>query len=253
MKEKFLTTWWFIQRPRMYVQAWQLFIRRIFLRNDRFGNKEALTWCKKVSISENDALNKLFPKASFGDLFDTHADIIELASSKVKNTPVQMGGEGALNILYNITFLSSAKKILETGVAYGWSSLAFLLALKKEGKLYSIDMPYPKMKNEKFVGIVVPEELRANWKLYRYPDRIGVPKAIKETNTTFDIIHYDSDKSYSGRKWAYPILWKTVREGGFFISDDIQDNIAFKEFCEKLNKKPIIVESQNKYVGIIVK
>jgi len=253
MKEKLLTTWWFIQRPTMYAQAWQLFIRRIFLRNDRYGDKEALTWCKKISISENDAINELFPKASFGNLFDTHADIIESASSKVKNTPVQMGGEGALNLLYNITLLSGSKKILETGVAYGWSSLALLLALKKEGVLYSIDMPYPKMKNEKFVGIVVPEELRKNWKLYRYPDRMGIFKAIKDAKMPLDIIHYDSDKSYSGRKWAYPILWRALKEGGYFISDDIQDNIAFKEFCENLGKKPTIIKSHNKYVGIIVK
>ena len=46
-----------------------------------------------------------------------------------------------------------------------------------------------------------------------------------------DLCHYDSDKSYYGRRWAYPKLWEALKTGGIFISDDIQDNWAFKEFC----------------------
>ena len=39
-------------------------------------------------------------------------------------------------------------------------------------------MPYPKMNNENFVGIVIPDNLRKKWHLVRQPDRRGIKKAI---------------------------------------------------------------------------
>mgnify|MGYP000232089255 CR=1 FL=1 len=68
-----------------------------------------------------------------------------------------------------------------------------------------------------------------------------------------DLCHYDSDKSYEGRMWAYPKLWEKLKSGGFFVSDDISDNIAFKEFSEKLNLIPTVIKVRNQYVGVLVK
>ena len=91
------------------------------------------------------------------------------------------------------------------------------------------------------------------WNLQRLPDIKGIPLALKKMNHQIDLCHYDSDKSYTGRMWASPLLWKALKKGGIFIADDINDNIAFKEFSEQKNQKPIIVEHQNKYVGILIK
>ena len=122
-----------------------------------------------------------------------------------------------------------AQKVIETGVAYGWSSLAILKALTEigNGKLYSVDMPYPRRNNEKDVGIVVPEFLKKNWFLLRKPDQPGILEAIKMSGGDIDLCHYDSDKSWWGRNYAYPLLWKALKVGGLFICDDIQDNLFF--------------------------
>jgi predicted O-methyltransferase YrrM len=40
-----------------------------------------------------------------------------------------MGGAGQFNLLYAATILSGARRIVETGVAYGWSGLAILAAM----------------------------------------------------------------------------------------------------------------------------
>ena len=55
-----------------------------------------------------------------------------------------MGGASHIHLLYDCVRLSKAKKVVETGVAYGWSSLAILkaLSLTNNGKLFSVDMPY---------------------------------------------------------------------------------------------------------------
>ena len=56
------------------------------------------------------------------------------------------------------------------------------------------------MDNEDNVGCVVHPLLRSNWTLIRKPDIIGLPFALKKLGK-IDLCHYDSDKSYRGRKW----------------------------------------------------
>ena len=151
--------------------------------------------------------------------------------------------------------MTDTKFVVETGVGYGWSSLAILYALSKKNEakgLVSIDMPYPSSKNNEYVGKVIPNSLKAKWKLIRLPDKPGIKVTIKNNLEKFDLAHYDSDKSYSGRKMAFQILDKYVREDTIIIMDDIQDNKFFKDYIYK-NKINCwkIFKFQNKYVGVI--
>ncbi len=72
-----------------------------------------------------------------------------------KKSQVSMGGPGDLQLLHAAVYLSGAKRIIETGVAYGWSSLAILSAIEKrpEAKLVSVDMPYPKAEMTRTSGL----------------------------------------------------------------------------------------------------
>src|SRR5690606_32311972 len=114
-------------------------------------------------------------------------------------------------------------------------SLSILLALGDypTARLYSTDMPYANMGNEDFVGIVVPPRYKEQWELFREADVSGIPKILAKVKS-LDLIHYDSDKSYLGRMQTYPKLWGKLRSGGVFISDDIQDNLAFRDYAKKL-------------------
>jgi predicted O-methyltransferase YrrM len=162
-----------------------------------------------------------------------------------------MGGAGDLDLLFQAIRRSKARRVIETGVAYGWSSLAALSALREtDGRLASVDMPYPKEPSEAFVGVAVPAELRDRWTLIREPDRNGLRKAIRAFGGVIDLCHYDSDKSYPGRMFAYPLLWKALRPGGVFISDDVQDNFAFRDFCAEHRIRFALTESDGKFVGI---
>jgi len=163
-----------------------------------------------------------------------------------------MGGAGDLNLIYAAVRLCGARRAVETGVAHGWSSLAILAALAENGGggLASVDMPYPKMHNEPFVGIVVPSGLRENWTLIRLPDRNGLKQAITRFEGSIDFAHYDSDKSYYGRKFAYPLIWQALAPGGVFISDDIQDNMRFAEFVAEKDISFAVTECAGRFVGI---
>ena len=111
-----------------------------------------------------------------------------------------LAGAADCELLYSLCRRLAARRVLETGVALGWSSLAILLSLRDrpEGMLFSTDMPYPVIKADAWVGAAVPEHLRDRWVLYRMPDRQALPQAI-DAGQPFDLCHYDSDKSVKGR------------------------------------------------------
>lgn len=247
---------WLAKRPAYWRQGLEIIKRRLFYRNDEYGKDEATAWCKEHAISEFDALQIITgkPTEAFRPVSLILKKEYDKAIAQQNDCPVEMGGPGALDFLYHIIQHFGPTRLVETGVAYGWSSWILLQSIKSNNaRLISIDMPYINMDNDKYVGCCVSEELRDHWTLLRNADRQGIPAALSQFDETIDFCHYDSDKSYSGRMWAYQLLWRHLDTDGIFISDDIQDNIAFKEFCESIGQKPLIIESQKKYVGYVRK
>lgn len=165
-----------------------------------------------------------------------------------------MGGSADLDLLYGLIYILKPKRLLETGVAYGWSSLAILLAIQNipDSRLISIDMPYVNRNLDFLVGLAVPDHLQSKWTLLRLADRQGIPKALRRLGD-IDFAHYDSDKSSDGRDFAYPIIWNALTPGGVFISDDISDNDYFIDFSERIGVRPLIVRCEDKFAGILFK
>lgn len=253
IKSKIKTLLWFLKHPKYYVQLLSLIKTKLTQKGKENTRQQAEEWCSVYAISTSEAIKRITGNDSI-DIIHEYRDVFEQADKTISNLPVKMGGPGDINLLYNLCEGIEARKVIETGVAHGWSSLAILLSIgKREGaKLVSTDMPYAKMDNEDYVGCVVPERLRKNWRLLRLPDQTGLPKAFNQF-VNLDLCHYDSDKSYKGRMWAYPKLWKHIRQGGIFVSDDIGDNLAFKDFVTELGIDPIIVKFKNQYIGILKK
>jgi predicted O-methyltransferase YrrM len=160
-----------------------------------------------------------------------------------------MGGEADLDLLYCLARSLRATRMIETGVAYGWSSLALLLALAEEeaGLLVSTDRPYPAVGVEAYVGCAVPNELRGRWRLLPLADREALPEAL-DLLPVIDLAHYDSDKTRAGRAWALPKLWESLRPGGLLIVDDIDDDGTFAELAARLEIEPIVVRAPSERV-----
>ncbi len=254
MLKNIKTASWFIKNPQYIPQIFQILKRKS---NSALENSgiEAVNWCKENCMDQEEALQRMVNTSKPTNLADLYPNEIKQAQMTAQNCPVKMGGEGAITFIYHLVKNSNAKKIIETGVAYGWSSLAILLAIKDdEGAcLISNDMPYIKMNNDDYVGCIIPENLKFKWELQRLPDVKGIPLALKKLNNSIDFCHYDSDKSYTGRMWASPLLWKALKKGGLFVADDINDNLAFRHFCESVYRTPVIIEHLGKYVGVVVK
>lgn len=243
----------YLKRPDLYPELRRKILKNTLNRNNAFKGKErANQWAKSKASTQGEAIFRLFNIET--SLFKIlYRDVLDHATQKEKDCPIKMGGPGALELIYYACEFTQAKNVIETGVAYGWSSLASLLSLvKRNGNLYSSDMPYLGQNGDQYVGYVVPENLKENWNLFRFADKESLPKIFTQ-NQNFDVIHYDSDKSYDGMFWAYTLLYEHLRTGGVFISDDIGDNSAYQDFCEKNNIESTIIEMDDKYVGVFIK
>lgn len=253
MIEKIKTAYWFAQRPSHWRHAVALAYRKMLPDYDAPNLRaQATAWARDHAVTSMEAFGRLGIE---GEVIGMDASIIEEGSGRAAQSSVVMGGPGDLELLFASVQLTRARRVIETGVAYGWSTLAILEAMARNGngKLVSVDMPYPKRKNEDFVGIVVPERLRDCWTLIREPDRVGLKKAISIFEGQIDLCHYDSDKCWWGRAYAYPLLWDALKPGGLFISDDIQDNFFFAEFVKSKGLPFAVTEADGKFVGLILK
>lgn len=253
MMEKLRTLAWFAARPDFWPHAAALAVRRLSPSRDTPAHRARATqWAAERAVPVAEALTRVGLATSGAEVPQMPEQVLDEARASAARSPVRMGGSGDLELLFAAVRLSGASRVVETGVAYGWSSLAILVAMDdgRDGRLASVDMPYPKMANEAFVGCVVPERLRERWTLVRQPDRFGLDRAIAAFGGSIDLAHYDSDKSWQGRRWAYPRLWAALRPGGVFISDDIQDNMAFAEMIGRLDLPCAVTRSGTKFVGL---
>lgn len=137
------------------------------------------------------------------------------------------------------------KILVETGVAYGISSSAILLALKmnREGKLISIDLPNKNpsgyeyrdgfvdpvfIPDQKDAGWLVPSELRNRWSL-----KLGKSSDILPSlNTTLDMFFHDSEHSYENMMSEFMWANQHMESGGIIGADDFHWNDAFLTFVK---------------------
>ena len=251
---------WFLRRIRLYPQLMREL--RSFIHRKAHPTlencPEAEEWCKERHLSIDDAFASLFPNYKYYDVHERHGAVLEEASNLIDLQSFNWGGQGNISLNYNLAQALDAETVLETGVACGWSTLSILLSMneRRKGSLVSVDMPFFGVTNEEDIGCVVPDNLRERWTLLPYADREGIPKALKHL-PHLDFCHYDSDKSYEGKSWAFPVLWEALKPKGTLVSDDVSDNLAFKHFCVKLDMTPTIIHTfdtkAEKHIGILVK
>ena len=83
-------------------------------------------------------------------------------------------------LLYFLIRYHQPERVVETGVAAGFSSQAILAALEAnggDGRLWSSDLPYVRKRaSSSLVGVLVDERLRRRWHLRLDGDRSALPQ-----------------------------------------------------------------------------
>ena len=231
------------------------------------GKLASRYWDVKGTLSRNENLVWLQRHAtdwrsSIDDLDDDLAEEtlecmrdLEEHGRKVRaDLPVSLGGGACVPLLYYLTRAIEPDVVVETGVAAGFSAAAFLQALNANGRgrLYSSDFPYFRLKRpEEYIGIVVRSPLKTRWKLYLEGDKNNLPRILNNLRN-IDIFHYDSDKSFRGRRTTMRLVCKMVGEPGIVIMDDIGDNSYFHDFVRETPSTRWRIDSyKEKYIGLV--
>lgn len=218
----------------------------------QFPREQNAAWIRSNSINSAEIAQQmdsgLWSEAKkFGTEARTHAQKVMAA------VPFDMGAGGDYEFLYWLTRYRKPEVIVETGVSAGWSSLAFLSAIEKNGRgtLYSSDFPYFRVDNpDRYIGVLVPEHLRSPWRLYLDGDKKALPRIVAEVDQV-DIFHYDSDKSISGREFGTSTIREKLSPDGIVLVDDILDDSWFREHVARITQPYMVLNARCGVLGDI--
>jgi predicted O-methyltransferase YrrM len=123
---------------------------------------------------------------------------------------------------YLLCRLISPSVVLETGVAYGVSSVFILKALEVNGRgtLHSIDLPPLRSEHERF------------WRLHRGSSARVLPRLLEEAST-IDLFVHDSLHTLRNMRREFDTVWPHLRNGAVLMADDVERNSAFSELRRK--------------------
>ena len=231
-------------------------IKKFIKKFDKDTSIEAREWSKNNTKFTTEQFCRLIDQSLYEEILFEIQSIENEAKIELSKLEVTLGGGGNYILLYFLIRKFNLINIVETGVAAGWSSLAILRALKKngKGKLYSSDFPYYRLKDpEKYIGYLAKNEInKKDWYLTIKGDDVALPEIFKKLGANdIDLIHYDSDKSYFARNNVLKIFEPKISPKTIIIFDDIQDNLHFKDLVEKDKHNYCIIEFDSKYLGII--
>jgi len=217
---------------------------------DRRGESAAVRqWCMAQASDAGRWAKRLDP-ALWGEASHFAAEQAAMARERLAPIGVELGGGGAYDLLYFLTRFLRPRVVVETGVAAGFSSRAFLHALARNGSgvLRSSDFPYFRLAEpEKYVGLLVEPEFRAHWTPLLKGDRMNLPEIAAGTDRV-DLFHYDSDKSYEGRAFALRQMEPKLTDQTVVIFDDIQDNWHFRDISEGRDR--LVFSFEGKWIGV---
>ena len=235
---------------------WRIVGRKLLNRLEPDHREEAEAWAAARAESLDEFVNGLAPDlwvetAAWAEEFAVgvraRRDAGELGS-------VPMGGPGDYRLLYFLTRHLRPRVVFETGVAAGYTSAAALGAIERNGtgELFSSDLPYMgSAEAREQVGQVVEPRLRGGWNLALRGDRVNFAEFLPRIDR-IDLVHYDSDKSIAGRRWALEALAPKLTPSAVVVMDDIADNTFFRDWVATSDARSRVFHRGGRYyVGLL--
>ena len=155
--------------------------------------------------------------------------------------------------LYAATRDSRPTIVVETGVLKGHSSSAILsgMAENDTGALISIDLPIEQQQSiivgEQHIqdslassglsiGGVIPLHLRSRWTLILGNSLQVLPGVLDQRGSISMFVH-DSLHTYDHMMGEYRLGYDALEPGGLLVSDDVNYNSAWSDFCKSKNQE----------------
>ncbi len=230
-------------------------VRKVSDRVKEAGNRtdrEAVKrWCRAQEESADDLFGSLDP-VLWAEAVGFAAEFTAAARSKLDRLGVDMGGGGDYRILYFLTRYLRPEVVLETGVAAGFTSSSVLTAMDRNGSghLWSSDFPYFRHANpEADIGVLVDPGLKDRWTLLTQGDRANLPQILNECGP-IQLLHYDSDKTASGRAFALDAVSSHLTDDCVVIFDDVDDDFHFRDWSAELSHGSHVFQFGGKHLGV---
>jgi predicted O-methyltransferase YrrM len=150
--------------------------------------------------------------------------------------PLFHNGDFALaRLCYMLVRVRRPLSVVETGVCYGVTSAFVLQALRTNGSgfLHSIDLPPLGKSADAFVGRLVPNYLRSQWRLHRGRSSDLLPKVARELGQVDFFVH-DSLHTYRNMQREFEIVTPFLAPKAVVVADDVQGNSAFNDWVSQV-------------------
>ena len=164
-------------------------------------------------------------------------------------------------ILYHMTRSLRPEIAIETGTDLGVSTFFILKALDENGKgrLFSIDLPHARyslsgLEHEDSLppglapGCVVPSSLRGRWTLIIGDAKSELPRLLESLDRV-DMFLHDSEHTYDHMMFEFKAAWPKLGEGALLITDDVQLNDSFTDFCKQAGHVPELSKNGSRKYG----
>lgn len=137
-------------------------------------------------------------------------------------------------VCYAACRLFAPRYVVETGVAYGVTTTAILLALADNagGELHSIDLPPLVRGADGPIGYLVPQNIRDQWTLHRGASRQVLP-ALLERLGPVQVFCHDGLHTFENMKFEFYSVLRRRSGPLVVIADDIHNNLAFLETMQE--------------------
>lgn len=144
------------------------------------------------------------------------------------------------------------RTIMETGVAHGRSTQAFLDEIASVQALdesfacalHSIDVD-PRTQSGQWSSNPL-------WTFHLLTPQNQL-RDIFEKVGEIDLFFHDSDHGYRNQMLEYELAWQHLAPGGILISDDVSWSNAFLHFARQQNLNPLILSEAPKVAGLLQK
>jgi len=156
--------------------------------------------------------------------------------------------------LYILCRILKPKNIIETGVAYGLSSLYILKALDKNGvgTLHSIDSIFRPWQNKEMIGVIIPDNIKSRWNFVFGKSSERLEQVFNKVGNV-DIFIHDSLHTYKNMIFEFQCAEENLKENGIILSDDVLGNDAFYDFTNRSKLENYLIKvKDDSGLGIII-
>lgn len=143
------------------------------------------------------------------------------------------GDTALVRAMWRIVPQMKPARVVETGVAHGFTSRVILEALARNGfgHLWSIDRPPLDPETRGRIGVAVAGRHPKHWTLIRKSSRRALPALLNQLGS-IDVFLHDSLHTERNVTFELEQVWRALRPGGIAVIDDIDSNWGFDAFTK---------------------